>query len=188
MFVYGSVQEKEGQFTFTFYAEAPRLLCWTGEHASCAQESWQLVKAWMTYWDLRKCKHAKLHPSYKERQIYIFWHQVSNYSVRVHVGTDGFPQGLNNYIDTKSKCHHRKNWTVKLLCSCCLSEFNYWRYSQSCWYFQLSFVNYCLSPFSMIHVSLLPPFPVWISTLYTRIQCVRGVWVSGPLRQINTCR
>ncbi len=33
-----------------------------------------------------------------------------------------------------------------------------------------------------------PPFPVWISILYSRMQCVRGeIGVLG-LRQINTCR
>ncbi len=32
-----------------------------------------------------------------------------------------------------------------------------------------------------------PPFPVWISILNTRIQCVGGYGVPG-LRQINTCR
>jgi hypothetical protein len=35
--------------------------------------------------------------------------------------------------------------------------------------------------------SNLPPFPVWKSTLHTRIQCVRGYGVLGH-RQRNTCR
>ncbi len=57
-----------------------------------------------------------------------------------------------------------------------------WRYSQSCWYFRPSFVNCYTS--SLLSGSTLPPppFPVWISILYTHIQCVRGagVWDSGP--------
>ncbi len=63
----------------------------------------------------------------------------------------------------------------------CLSEFIDWRYSQSCWYFRTSFVNCC--PSDLLSDSTLPtpsPFSVLISILYTRIQCVRGVWGSGP--------
>ncbi len=47
----------------------------------------------------------------------------------------------------------------------CLIEFIDCRYTQSCWYFRPSFVNWCPSN----HLSgstLLPPFPVWISTVY----------------------
>ncbi len=46
--------------------------------------------------------------------------------------------GLTNYIDINAKCRHLKNF-VKALCGMCLSEFIDWRYSQSCWYFQLSY-------------------------------------------------
>ncbi len=59
----------------------------------------------------------------------------------------------------------------------CSSEFINWRYSQSCWYFRPSlWIN---SPPS--------PFPVWISILYTRIQCVcggggMGFWASDRKR------
>jgi hypothetical protein len=31
--------------------------------------------------------------------------------------------GLINYMDTKAKCRHLKNLTVKGLCGWCLSEF-----------------------------------------------------------------
>ncbi len=81
-----------------------------------------------------------------------------------------------------------KNLSVKDLCGRCLSAFIDWRYCQSCLYFQISFVNYC--PSTLLVGLTLPPFPVWMSILYTCIQCVRG-WggyeVLG-LREINTCR
>jgi hypothetical protein len=43
-------------------------------------------------------------------------------------------------------------------------------------------------PFSLVQLFPLPPLLVWISILYARIQCVRGVGY-GFLgrRQINTC-
>jgi hypothetical protein len=69
----------------------------------------------------------------------------------------------------------------------CLSEFIDWRYSQSYWYFQLSFCE----PFPLypsLWFNSPPPFPVWISILYTHIQCVRGEYRDLDLRQINTCR
>ncbi len=83
-----------------------------------------------------------------------------------------------------------KNWPVKKLCGRCLSEFIDCRNSKSCCYFRPSYVNCCASNL----VSVPPPPPplhVWISILYTRIQCVRGGggdMGSGPQRQINTCR
>ncbi len=62
--------------------------------------------------------------------------------------------------------------------------------SQSRWYFRPSFVNCC--PSNLLSVSPLPPFPVLISILYTRIWCVRGGGIGGyrvlGLRKINTCR
>jgi hypothetical protein len=57
--------------------------------------------------------------------------------------------GLINYKDTETKC--RLYW--------CLVEFIDWRYSQSCWYFRLSFVNYY--PSNLISGS--PPTPLPIS-------------------------
>ncbi len=42
----------------------------------------------------------------------------------------------------------------------CVLEFIDWRYSQWCWYFRPSFLKYCPSTFSLVH---LPLFPVWIS-------------------------
>ncbi len=67
------------------------------------------------------------------------------------------------------------------LCGRCLSEFKDWRYIQSCWYFRPRFMNCCLS--LLLSGSTLPPplFPVWLSILYTSIQCVKGkVCGSGP--------
>ncbi len=70
-------------------------------------------------------------------------------------------------------------WWWWWLCGSCLSEFID---SQSYWHYRYSPVDCC--PFYLLSGSTLlplPPFPVWISTLYTRIQCVQGgVWGSGP--------
>jgi hypothetical protein len=53
---------------------------------------------------------------------------------------------LINYIDTKSKMSSsEKNWSLNGLCGRYLSEFVDWRYSQSCWYYWPSFVNWCPS-------------------------------------------
>ncbi len=71
-----------------------------------------------------------------------------------------FLHGLINYKDTKPKCC--LYW--------CIIEFIDWRYSQSCWHFRPSFVNYCTSNFLSGYLSPPPSFPVWISKLtYTRI-------------------
>ncbi len=83
------------------------------------------------------------------------------------------------YLDHK-KHSFKKNWPVKRLCGRCLSEFIEWRYN---WYFRPRFVNWC--PSNILFGSTLPPFPtpfpVWISILYTPIQCVMGgIWGSGP--------
>jgi hypothetical protein len=47
-----------------------------------------------------------------------------------------------------------------------------WRYSQSCWYFRPSFVNYC--PSNLPSVSPLPPPSQSQSTVYTD-----SVWLGG---------
>jgi hypothetical protein len=61
---------------------------------------------------------------------------------------DHYKHELNNYKDTKTKkC--RLYW--------CL-EFIDWRYSQSCWYFLPSFVNYC--PSSLLSGSPPPHLPL----------------------------
>jgi hypothetical protein len=67
------------------------------------------------------------------------------------------------------QCRHLKNWPVKGFCR---------YFTQLCKLLPLSPSPWFTSP---------PfPFPVWISILYTRIQCVRGwVWGSGP-QKINT--
>jgi hypothetical protein len=48
-------------------------------------------------------------------------------------------------MDTKAKCRHLKKLTCKGTLQQGLSEFIDWRNSQSCWYFQPSFVNNCPS-------------------------------------------
>ncbi len=94
--------------------------------------------------------------------------------------------GLINYIDTKQNIVILKNGPVK---GFCLSELIDCRYSQTWWYFRPRFVNCCPSTFSLVQLSLLPSFPVWISILYTRIKYARGrgYRVLG-LRRINTFR
>jgi hypothetical protein len=84
----------------------------------------------------------------------------------------------------------------KWLCGCgrCLIEFLDWGYSQSCWYFRPSFVNYAPLTFSLVH--LLPP-SLCQSTVHTDSVWL-GYRVALPpkqklrrergLRQINTCR
>ncbi len=89
-------------------------------------------------------------------------------SVMVHYG-------LINYKDIKTKC--RLYW--------CLIEFIDWRYSQSCWYFRPSFVNYL--PANLLSGSPPPPpppppLPKGQSTVYTdSVRLGRGgsPWVGG---------
>jgi hypothetical protein len=71
-----------------------------------------------------------------------------------------FLHGLINHIGTKAKCRHLNKLTCKGTLQQCLSEFIDWKYSQSCWYFRLSFVNCC--PSNLLSGSTLPspPFPV----------------------------
>jgi hypothetical protein len=59
----------------------------------------------------------------------------------------------------------------RVLCGRCLLEFIDWRYSQSCWYFRPSFVNYCISNL-LSGSSPPPPFPVSKYSIY-------GQWVPG---------
>jgi hypothetical protein len=61
------------------------------------------------------------------------------------VGGDPRSHRLIIYKDTKNKC--RLYW--------CLIEFIDWRYSQSCWYFRPSSVNYCFS--NLLSGSPSPP-------------------------------
>ncbi len=46
-------------------------------------------------------------------------------------------------------------------------------YSQTCWYFRPTLWN--IAPLTFSLVSSPPPFPVWVSILYTRIHFVSGV-------------
>jgi hypothetical protein len=86
---------------------------------------------------------------------------VQNQATRPAVKTLGGTYELINYKDTKAKCR-RLNW--------CLIEFIDWRYSQSCWYFRPSFVNF--------YPSNLPnPFPKSKYSKYRQCLAGRGVGV-----------
>ncbi len=78
---------------------------------------------------------------------------------------EGFMHGLINFIDTKASSKNN----MQGLCGRCLSEFLDWRYSQSCWYFRLIFVNCC--PSNLLSGSPPPPLLMWISIFYTRTVC-----------------
>ncbi len=93
---------------------------------------------------------------------------------------DHYKHGLNNYKDIKTKkC--RLYW--------CLIEFIDWRYSQSCWYFLPSFVNYC--PSNLLSGSP-PPFPKSKYKIYRKECGWEGVgrcWIvlgDHILREFNT--
>ncbi len=89
-----------------------------------------------------------------------------------------------DYIDTKAKCRHLNNLHVKGLCGQCLSEFL--EFGGTISHVGISDpALWTVAPltFSLVQLSLSsPPPPVWISMLYTRIQCVRrggmGFWAS----------
>ncbi len=84
------------------------------------------------------------------------------------------PTTWTNYLYRhQSKMSSSKKIYLYGRCGRCLSEFIDWRFSQSCWYFRPSFGTIAPLTFSLV-LLLPPPFPVWISILYTRIQCVRG--------------
>ncbi len=78
-----------------------------------------------------------------------------------HLGK-GTSHRLINHKDTKTKS--RLYW--------CLIEFIVWRYSQSCWYFRPSFVNFC--PSNLLSRSPLPPPPFPKSKYSIYRQCVAG--------------
>jgi hypothetical protein len=67
--------------------------------------------------------------------------------------------GRNNYKDTKP-----------YMLSTCILEFTDWRYSQSCWNFRLSFVNYCHSTFSLVHLPHPSPLPK-VNVQYIKTVC-----------------
>ncbi len=79
-----------------------------------------------------------------------------------------------------------KNWPIKGLCDRCLSEFIDWRYSQSCWYFPFSFVNFCHS--NLLSGSTLPPplpcvnnYTVYTSIVYGGV----GFWASDTCFKVS---
>jgi len=84
-------------------------------------------------------------------------------------------------MQVNAKCRHLKKWPVKGLRGRCLSKFILyvdWRYPVSCVHsIMLVFsTQHCeLLPLSpSLYSSTLPPLPVWITVLYTRIECVSG--------------
>ncbi len=72
---------------------------------------------------------------------------------------------LINYLDTKARCRHLKNWPVKGVCGMCLSYIIDWRCRQSSWYFRPSFVNCC--PCNFLSGSTFPPTPLPCVNKYT---------------------
>ncbi len=74
--------------------------------------------------------------------------------------------GIINYIDTKAKCRHLKQFTCKgtLRQGRCFSEFLDCRYNGHVGFYLVQ----------------LSPLLVWISILYTHKQCVGVVWSFGP--------
>ncbi len=119
----------------------------------------------------------------------------------------GCPQRLRRCLRRKAHAMSLKSFSwlfrrfssVKKLCGRCLSKYIDWRYIQSCWYLQPSFVTCC--PSNLLSGSI-PPFPLPCVNNFTRIQCVRGgggVWNSVGdhilqefntlyLYLLNTCR
>jgi hypothetical protein len=103
-----------------------------------------------------------------------------------------------NFIDTKTKRRHLKNWPVKGLCGRYLSEIIDWRYSQSCRYFWPSFVNCCPSNVSLVHccpsnlLSGAPPPPpgpsLCQSTVYTDSVLLAGGGGCWVLLKTIFCR
>ncbi len=144
-------------------------------------------------WKLCSLNHCCLHPSLDFLSKWSPRCDVS-FSKRSWVSRLIYYHGLINYRDTKTKCRHLKKLTVKVLCGRCLLEFVDWRYSQSCWYFRPSFVNYC--PSNLLSGSLPPPLHPCV-----KVQCIKtvsgwegvgaGVWVLSPvgehvLQEFNT--
>jgi hypothetical protein len=82
--------------------------------------------------------------------------------------------GLISYKDTKIKCRHLKKLTCKgTLRQLFIRVYINWRYSQSCWYFRSSFVNYCTSDLFSGSPSP-PPLPsVKVQYIHAVIHAVR---------------
>ncbi len=88
--------------------------------------------------------------------------------------------GLINYVETpQAKCCHLQ----KLTCKWTLRPVFIRVYRMEIQSVMLVFSTQLCE--LLPHLSL---FPVWISILYTRIQCVRGGYGVLDLSQINTCR
>ncbi len=72
----------------------------------------------------------------------------------------------------KTECCSSMDYKDKTKCRpyLCLKEFIDWRYSQSCWYFRTSFVNYC--PSNLLSCSPPPPPPPKVKVQYIQTVCV----------------
>ncbi len=95
---------------------------------------------------------------------------------------------LINHIDTKSKCRHLKILNCKGILRQVFIEFIYWRYSQSCWYFEdPSLCTVAPLTFSLVQLS---PFPCVNKYAVYRYTVYKGGGRYGilGLRQINTFR
>ncbi len=82
--------------------------------------------------------------------------------------------GQINYTDIKAKCRHLKKFTCKWTSLQVFIRVYRQRYRQSCLYFDPALWTVAPLTFSLVQLSPLLPFPVWISILYIRIQWLGG--------------
>jgi hypothetical protein len=119
---------------------------------------------------------------YRDKCMWRYTNDSKSEQLRRSIGLNTADHGLINYIDTKAKFLHlvKKKWTYKGTLRQVWIRIHRLGYSQSYWFFRPIFVNCC--PSNLLSSSTPPPLPVWISILFTRIQCVRvgGLWGSGP--------
>ncbi len=93
--------------------------------------------------------------------------------------------GLMKNIDTKAKCRHLKKLTLRQVFMRVYRR----RYTVNhVSIFDPAFFNCCLFPLLFGLTLPPPPFPEWISILYTRKQCVRGGGSWGSVFKTDTCR
>jgi hypothetical protein len=120
-------------------------------YTGLGRTTWNLLFFWNL---LKKLSHAivRLYEKYKAVRYY------DNLLVTLYLANGQYwhCQPWTN-VDTKAKCRHLKKLTCKgtlrqVFIRVYILE---WRYSQSCWYFQPSFVNCC--PSKLRSGSTLPP-------------------------------
>ncbi len=104
----------------------------------------------------------------------------NNLQLTILVTSIQYVEAWTNYLyrHQSKKMSSSKKLICKRLCGRCLSGFIDWKYSQSCWYFRPSFVNFC--PSNLFSGSNPPPIPyVNMFTVYTYTVC-KGGGVSWP--------